>query len=76
MLSWVALDSDLARLGFELALVHTKNWCKPEILLGSSKERNWVMASAKHGILGELGVHLVEEEHVEQRQPPHPPEPF
>ena len=68
----VALDTDPARLGLELVLVHTKNWCKLEMLPRSWEERNLVVVSVGLGILVELGVHPMEEERVVSRQAPRP----
>ena len=68
----MALDIDPTRHGLELALMHTKNWCKLEMLLGSLEERNLVMASVGLEIQVEHGVHPVEEEPVVLRQFSHP----
>ena len=76
MLPWAALDIDPARLGLELVLVHTKNWCKLEMLPRSWEERNLVVVSVGLGILVELRVHPVKEECVVPKQPPRPWVPF
>ena len=72
MLSWVALDTDLARL----TLVLTRSWCKLKMLSGSLEEKNLIMALVGLRILVELGVHPIEDEHVVLRQPHRPRVPF
>ena len=61
----MALDADPTWLG--LVLEHTRSWCKPKMLLGSLVEKNRVEASVGLGILGELEVLFLDEEHVVQR---------
>ena len=45
MLSGVTLDTDPFRLWLELALMHTKSWCKSKMIPSLLKERNWIVAS-------------------------------
>ena len=66
----MALDIDLIRLGFKFE--YTKNWCRLGMLLGSLVKKNRIVAWVKLEISMKIRVHLVEKEHVVQRQPSHP----
>ena len=61
----MALDIDPDR--FRLKLEHTKNWCRPGMLLRSLVGKNQVEVLVGLEILGKLGIQPMEEERVVPR---------